>query len=87
LQQKICITAATYNVLISLEGLDECGWHVIHGEDDLGDTGLGQSLDLVAQDGLVSEEHEGLRHAESQGSQASAIASDENKSLHNVFGL
>jgi hypothetical protein len=41
----------------------------------------------MAQDGLISEEHEGFRDAESQGSQASAIASDKNKSLHNVFGL
>ncbi len=41
----------------------------------------------MAEDGLVTEKHEGLRDAESQGSQASAIASDKDKSLHNVFGL
>lgn len=71
-----------YNVLVGFKGLDERRGHVVDSKDNLSDTGLGQGLDLVAENGLVAEEHEGFGDAECQGSQACAITSDENKSLH-----
>jgi len=68
----------TYDVFISLERIDESRGNVVNGEDDLGDASLGECLNLVAEDGLVTEEHERLGDAESKGSQTSAVATDQN---------
>ena len=76
------ITPATYDIFVGLERLDEGGRHVVDSEDDLSDACFGQSLDLVAQNGFVAEEDEWLGDGECQGAQTSAVAANQDKSLH-----
>jgi hypothetical protein len=73
---------ATYNIFVGLKRFNECGGNIVHSEDDLSDASLSQGLDLVTQDGLVTEEHKWLGNREGKGSETGAVASDKDKSLH-----
>jgi len=52
----------TYDLFESLKRFNECRGYVVDCQNDLSDASLGEGLDLVAEDGLVSEEDEGLRY-------------------------
>ena len=69
--------AVTYDLLIGLQGLYQRGWDVVHGENDFSDSSLSESLDLVAQNRLVTEEDKGLGNTESEGSETSAVSADQ----------
>lgn len=66
----------TYDIFVGLERVNECGRDIVHCEDNLSDTSLSECLDLMAEDGLVSEEDEGLGYTESERTQTGAIATD-----------
>mmetsp|Transcript_26151 Transcript_26151/g.83520 ORF Transcript_26151/g.83520 Transcript_26151/m.83520 type:complete len:211 (+) Transcript_26151:2673-3305(+) len=54
---------------------------IVDGEDYLIDTGIPESLNLVDDDGLVGEVHDGLGDGEGEGAEASAEAAHEDESL------
>lgn len=66
--------------------LFEVGHHdlglIVDGEDDLGDAGLGEGFDLVANDWLVAEVNAGLGEGERHGPKPGAESADENKRFH-----
>jgi hypothetical protein len=69
--------AKSYDLLKALERVNKCRWNIVDCEYDFCHSGLCKRLNLVAEDGLVSEEHEGLRDAKGEGSEASAIATNQ----------
>jgi hypothetical protein len=72
--------------LVALEGLGHDFGTVVHGEDDVGHAGSGQSLDLVDDHGTVAELDERLRKGEGERAQTGAEATDENEGYICVSG-
>jgi hypothetical protein len=66
--------------LVLLEGFGHDLGAVVDGEDDVGHTSSGQSLDLVDNHGSVAELDEGFGEGEGERAQTGAEATDENKS-------
>ena len=79
--QSISYRATYLSLVVGDSGHHDLGL-VIHCKDHLGHTGLRQSFDLVAQDGLIAEVYEGLGHGKCHRSKPGAEASHENQSFY-----
>ena len=70
------------DLLVLLQRLDHDFRAVVHGEYDVRDTGIGESLNLVKDHRAVRELNEGLRRRQGKRAQTSTVATDENQTFH-----
>ncbi len=80
-----CFFDCTYILFVGLDGGHHDIWLVIDGQDDLDDTGLGEGLNLVAQNWLVAKVDERFGDGQGHGAQSSAEATNENQGFHSIY--
>lgn len=80
--EKMRISAGKNGVIYCLEGGGHNLRSVVDGENNVSNTGGGQSFDLVKDHGPVAELDQWLREGEGERAQTGAEATDENESLH-----
>ena len=70
------VANTTYLLLVLFDFLLHDDLLVVDGEENLGDSGLRQAFDLMAQKWLICEFNQWLGHCQGQGTQSISIAAN-----------